>query len=401
MKRIILSFLFYVIPYYLLTAQNTTTAPTSMFGLGELSTGDGGQYAGLGGISTALRDEHFLNTANPAALTAIKSERFVFDTGIMGAYKSYKQTGITNNSLTGNLNNLAIGCKIAPRWYGALFLAPVSSMGYAITIEEEVAGTNGKTVSSLFEGSGGLSKIGLSVAHLFNKRLSVGTNLSYIGGTLTQSEIQGSATIEESSYRHTWYADFGIQYVIPITKEKSFVLGATYGYSQDLKQENTLSVDNTSSGSSIEEKTGNVRQCMPQFTSVGVSYRTTRWDAAIEYKYVDWGRMQSNRSIVRYQNQHKLSIGGGYTVGNIYRRPVKLLLGTGVSTSYVVIQNKEAKNFYISSGANIVLPAGNILSLGIKYNNQFSLSPGMQHEKGIALYLNLSFWERTYRSKLK
>jgi len=42
-----------------------------MFGLGELSTGEGGQYSGLGGAGIALQSYNFLNTANPASLTAI------------------------------------------------------------------------------------------------------------------------------------------------------------------------------------------------------------------------------------------------------------------------------------------------------------------------------------------
>lgn len=32
----------------LMVAQNTTNSPTSMFGIGEVTTGDGGQYAGMG-----------------------------------------------------------------------------------------------------------------------------------------------------------------------------------------------------------------------------------------------------------------------------------------------------------------------------------------------------------------
>ena len=47
----------------LIYSQNTTNSPTSMFGLGELSTGEGGQYSGLGGAGIALQSYNFLNTA--------------------------------------------------------------------------------------------------------------------------------------------------------------------------------------------------------------------------------------------------------------------------------------------------------------------------------------------------
>lgn len=60
----------------LIYSQNTTNSPTSMFGLGELSTGEGGQYSGLGGAGIALQSYNFLNTANPASLTAIEGTTF-------------------------------------------------------------------------------------------------------------------------------------------------------------------------------------------------------------------------------------------------------------------------------------------------------------------------------------
>ena len=98
----------------LIYSQNTTNSPTSMFGLGELSTGEGGQYAGLGGARIALQSYNFLNTANPASLTAIEGQRFLIDAGLMGAYKIYTQTGTSNHSVVGNLNNLSIGCRLTP-----------------------------------------------------------------------------------------------------------------------------------------------------------------------------------------------------------------------------------------------------------------------------------------------
>lgn len=54
-----------------LTAQNMTNSPASMFGLGELSTGEGGIYSGMGGVGIALRGENAYNSANPASLTGL------------------------------------------------------------------------------------------------------------------------------------------------------------------------------------------------------------------------------------------------------------------------------------------------------------------------------------------
>ena len=289
MKKILFCLLAFYTPVSIVIAQNTTNSPTSMFGLGELSTGEGGQYAGLGGTGIALRGNNFLNSANPASLTELTEQRFQIDAGIMGAYQIYSQRGASNRSVTGNLNNLSIGCRIMPRWYGAIFMAPVSSVGYAITLDEEVAGTNGGTISSLFQGEGGLSKMGISTAYLFGKRFSVGTNLSYVTGTITQTETQGTATEETSSYKHTFYADFGVQYKWAIDRERSFVAGAVYGYSQDFKQDNNLYVSSSSGGDDIEKSLKRYRQCLPQFFGLGASYNTLRWMATIDYKWTGAG----------------------------------------------------------------------------------------------------------------
>lgn len=401
MKKILFCILTFCNLAFLLMAQNTTNSPTSMFGLGELSTGEGGQYAGLGGAGIALRGDNFLNSANPASLTELSGQRFQMDAGIMGAFQSYSQRGATNRSVTGNLNNLSIGCRIIPRWYGAVFLAPVSSVGYAITLDEEVAGTYGSTISSLFQGEGGLSKMGISTAYLFGKGFSVGTHLSYVTGTISQSETQGSATKETSSYKHTFYADFGVQYKWSVNRERFFVAGVVYGYSQDFKQDNNLYVSSTSGGDDIEQSLRRYRQCLPQFFGVGASYNTLRWMATIDYKYVDWSRMQSSQSNISFENQHRLSLGGRYTLGNVYRNPVSLLLGTGVNNSYIMIQKKKATGYYISTGLNLALRNNNVLSLGLKYKGQMKVPNGMQKENSLSLFLNITFSERTYRAKIQ
>lgn len=385
----------------LIYSQNTTNSPTSMFGLGELSTGEGGQYSGLGGAGIALQSYNFLNTANPASLTAIEGQRFLIDAGVMGAYKVYTQTGTSNHSLVGNLNNLSIGCRITPRWYGAVFMAPVSSVGYAITLDQDITGTGSSTVSSLFEGEGGLSKMGISTAYRLFKGFSVGANLSYVTGTIKQTETQGSINVEESSYKHAFYADFGLQYKFSLSRNKYLVAGAVYGYSQDLAQDNTLSVSSTSGNESIDESQRHVRQCLPQFVGAGLAYNSPHWTLTVEYKYTDWSRMKSSQSNVRFENQHRLSAGTAYTAGNIYRNPVKLLLGAGVSNSYIVIQKKKATNYYVSAGSNFTLYNGNVLSLRVKYSDQLHLPNGMQRERGVTLFFNFTFSERTYRAKIQ
>lgn len=81
MKRRVLSILILGANLLNVAAQNMTSSPVSMFGLGELSTGEGGIYSGLGGVGIALRGENVINSANPASLTGLLPAVFLFRFG--------------------------------------------------------------------------------------------------------------------------------------------------------------------------------------------------------------------------------------------------------------------------------------------------------------------------------
>lgn len=395
-----------IIPFILLaaccglSAQNTTYSPCSMFGIGDLSTGDGGLYAGMGGVGIGLRSSNFINAANPSALTEIGVQKYVIDVGLMAAYKTYTQSGIKNNNAVGNINNFGFGFRILPKWYTAFTLAPISSVGYAITLEQQIEGGGSATASSLFEGEGGISKIGVTNAYQVTPNLSLGMNLSFVTGSITQKEKQGSATIEQVSDKRALYFDFGAQYKHTIDSERSVSLGLVYGPHQFISQDNTLTVSSTSGGEMLENSPQSVKQYLPQFLGMGVSYRSLRWTAGIDYKFIDWSRMEKSTQ-VSFDNQHRLSAGMGYVLGNPYKNYKQLQAGTGLSNSYVVINGKKANSFYLSTGVGFNFRDSHILSVGAKYSNQFNASQGMQREKSISFFLNIAFSERTYKPKLK
>lgn len=384
-----------------LSAQNTTNSPSSMFGLGDLSTGDGGLYAGMGGAAIALRSPSYLSTANPASLTGIGSRKFLFNVGVMGAIKQYTQSNSTNNAVIGNVSNAGIGFRVTPRWYSAVTLSPVSSVGYFISLDQQVEGSPGSTITSQFEGEGGISKIAFSNAFLLTKNLSVGVNLSYITGSVTQTEKQSSMTIEEKSEKQALYADFGLQYNYPIDRDRSLTLGAVYGYAQRLAQDNTYTVSSSSGSETIEKNPNAVKQYLPQFFGIGAAYNSLKWVVTAEYKYNDWSRMKSSRAGINYENQHRVAVGGAYTIGNPYKLPTQIMFGAGYYNSYVVIRNEQPRNFYLSAGMGFTTQNQSIISFGLKYNDQFNVSTTTQKERVFSLYLNLSFSERSYRAKLK
>ncbi|WP_321517505.1 hypothetical protein [uncultured Bacteroides sp.] len=393
--------LFFLVSFFLNTsAQNSTNTPASMFGIGDISMGVAGKYVGMGGVGIALRSDNFLNSLNPSALTAMDSAKFVYEAGANLSFEKYTSRERSTSAVTGNVRNLGMGCRILPSWYAAVGITPLSSMGYAVTIDQPVEGTDGNTISSLFEGSGGLSKIYLSNAFKLSKRFSLGANLSYILGNTTQSEVQGNTTIKEISYKKAFYADFGLQYVTALNKKWNMTLGGIYGYKQQLNLNNAKTIINSSNSETITEYLNPKSQFLPQFFGGGIALNNKRLTLTADYKYSQWSKMKSSNSSVSFNDQQQLNFGADLLSKNVYSNTWHFMVGTGLSSSYVVIKDQKPLNYYISTGLGIPVMTGNLLSVGFKYNSQCGANTNIEKNQSFSLFLNITFSERTPRSKI-
>ncbi|WP_321423913.1 hypothetical protein [uncultured Bacteroides sp.] len=371
-----------------------------MFGIGDISMGEAGKYVGMGGAGIALRSDNFLNGLNPSALTAMDSAKFVYEAGANVSLEKYYSRGISTSSLTGNVRNLGMGCRILPSWYAAAGITPLSSMGYAVTIDQPVEGTDGSTISSLFEGNGGLSKIYLSNAFKISRKFSLGTNLSYILGNTTQSEVQGNTTIKEISYKKAFYVDFGLQYNTALNKKWNMTLGGVYGIKQQLSLTNTKTIINSSNSETITEYLNPKSQYLPQYFGGGVALNSKKLTLTADYKLSQWSVLKSSNISVAFKDQHELKIGADLLSGDLYKNPWHYMLGAGISNSYVVIKDQKPLNYYISTGVGIPVMTGNLLSIGIKYNSQCGANTKLEKNQSLSFFLNLTFSERTPRSRI-
>jgi hypothetical protein len=400
--RKFLILLLIILPCYTLRAQNTTNSPTSMFGIGEIAYGEGGQAAGLGGAGIGLRNGASFNYLNPAGITALDSARFVFDMGARGAYRIYRQTGTNEHSIVGNLTNMGLAFRMKPYLYGGIFLTPISSCGYAVTLSQDVYGSQtGNTESSLFEGNGGISKAGLNIGVIPLKNLSLGASVSYMSGTITQTETQSTASVEIKSRKQGIAMDFGAQYYYRLDKHRSVIIGAVFAPAMPFHQHNDLTASSSSGGTTVEKKVHFDKQYVPQYYGIGVNYMMERWSFMADYRYYDWSKTETNLSYLKIRNQNNIMLGAQYIAGNIYRYPMKVMMGAGLSNSYIEVNNKKAENYYVSGGINLVFRGGNNMSIGVKYNDQFNSAKNMQRERGISVFLNVSFLERIWHSKIQ
>ena len=381
-------------------AQNNTNLPTSMYGVGELSTSDGGRYAGMGNIGIALNRAGFQNTLNPAAITRMDSTCFIFDVGASVSYARYSFQNDHSSSFMGNPNRFSIGCRFLPRWYAMIGAAPYSSVGYMIQTEEEVEGMPGNYTYSLFEGSGGLYRCYLTNAFALTKRLSVGVNLGIILGTVTQSETQESAIVEYESSKRAFYADFGVHYEFNTTGSQKWAAGLVFAPSLQVNHENNLTYSNSSTSEGVDKSYHSRTQYLPMHIGTGISMATERWVATADYNYLDWSRNTSSYTSMKYENQHKLNIGGTYITNPRLPRSTELMGGIGLSNSYINLRGGKMQYLEVSAGASFPIRYS-YLSLGATWRKQINSRSSLMQESRFSVNLNITFGERISRSKLK
>ena len=383
-----------------LQAQNTTNLPTSMYSVGELSAGDGGRLAGMGNVGIALNRMGFHNTLTPAAITRMDTTCFTFDVGASATYARYAYLSDKSSNATANPNRISLGFRMLKRWYMMLGAAPYSSVGYLIRTEEPVEGKPDEYLYSTFEGEGGLYRCYLTNAVRLGRGLSVGINVGMILGTITQSETQESATVEYESKKRAFYADFGLYYDFPSWRGKQWAVGAVFAPPLSLAHDNTLTYGNSSTSEDLAKPYHERQQYLPLHLGLGVSMTTEHWLLTADYNYTDWSRNASSYASIDYENQHKVNLGGSYTLNSRRPRSTEVMFGAGYGNSYISM--KDEKMNYLEASAGVSIPIRySYLSLGVTWRQQTNRNPRVMQESRWSLNLNLTFGERISISKIK
>lgn len=383
-----------------LWAQNTTNLPTSMYGIGELSAGDGGRLAGMGHVGIALNRLGFANTQNPAGITQMDTTCFTFDVGASAAYARYGYLSDHSSSMTGNPNRISLGFRVMKRWYMMLGAAPYSSVGYLIRTEEPVEGQPDQNLYSTFQGEGGLYRCYLTNAVRLTRGLSVGIQLGMVLGTVTQSETQESATVEYESKKRAFHAELGLHYDFPSRQGTRWSIGAVFAPSLPLAHDNTLTYDNSSTSEELEKSYHEQQQYLPLHLGLGVALGTGHWLLTAEYNYTDWSRNTSSHTGIGYENQHRMNLGGCYTLYPRRPRSIELMTGIGYGNSYIHMRGRKMN--YLEASAGISIPIRySYLSVGVSWRQQMNRDSRVMQECRWSLDLNLTFGERISKSKIK
>ena len=210
-------------------------SPYSIYGVGDIAKGTTSFNSSMAGVGIATRNSRFVNTMNPAAVTARDSLSFMADASLAQKNNFFSQGGVNSVNNTVNFNNFAVSFPIYRRYLDFYAgITPYSSVGYNVShpiTDPSFVGMAGN-VTYTSKGNGSVNSIYFGAGSQLTRRLSVGVEGIYYFGKLTKATTM---EFSNSSFRaiHSGHelvlrgltAKFGAQLEVPMGESSTMTVG--------------------------------------------------------------------------------------------------------------------------------------------------------------------------------
>jgi len=406
-----------------LHGQKLVNSPYARFNIGILNQQGTLRNLGMGGLSTAMRDNNDISFSNPASYTAFDTSSFVFDAGMDMSMLKLENGNNTFSTTDMNFRHILLGFPVSKRIDIAAGLIPFSN-GYYYISEKISRGhpewneTTGDYVT-VHKGSGSITLLFAGAGVKITKNISAGINLTTLFGKLTrlnQYEFAESTTsFNQNSvegFSITGFnADFGVQYAGTIKKDYfvnagiSFTPQNNYKSTHDyFKERYTIyryppySPDTLANYSS----TANDSTRLPRILRFGVLFgKKDRITAGIDYVISEWSQAKIHGGDAPMANTRTLMAGleyipDKYSNTNFLKR-IEYRLGGRISDNYLVLNGIQLKEYSLTAGFAIRLK--NSISKATFYfdytRREGDISKGLHNENiySVGASLNLyDFW---------
>jgi len=410
----------------------TSYAPYSFYGIGDLMTPGTAYNKSMGGVGIANRNNRFLNTLNPASVTARDSLSFMADFSVLSENKTFEQGTMQSAVNTFNINDLLISFPIWRSSAMMLGIVPVSGTGFGYTseyLDDEIIGRTG-SVSYTATGKGGLYNAFAAAGVTFFKRISLGVQFNVIFGNTTKDFYE---TFSESSFNgakngydmnlSTTSWKFGLQYEQPLGHSSSITLGGTYNLRTQLG--GTVTGYKFSSGSAATDtlyykeldlkSEAEVYLASELGVGIGVKIRD-RIMVEFDYSRSDWrnsgfdntmGFMGNTRTTAKL-SKFQSSVAENYRLGfeyvpnrsdiRYYFKKCSYRAGAYYKKDYFVFDGYPIYSMGITLGATFPIFFGyNGLTVGLELGQRGALQDNMMRDRYFNICVGMNIFDIWFR----
>lgn len=365
-----------------LRAQYTVSSPYSKYGIG-LTDMTGNQYlSSMGGVSQGFRRSNVVNIMNPASYSAVDTQSFVLDVGMVMRWDNFSTNDNSSKSFLASITNFSLAFPICKSVKVALGLAPISDISYNASDTVLSVGQRGEddyipTYTKGFDGTGGLDKVilGLSYQPLFNdflSRFAIGANVSYVFGNMYRNSMVSFAGAEgyvnarvERNYNVSAFDfDIGMQYFQPIGSRDCLGIGVTFTlpnkYGADEEYFRYTYLNDNSAASLLDTVQYNFKEIkikMPYKIAGGISYeRENKYFVGADLVYTKWSRFDfESDGQPALKDNLKIALGGEITpdMYGKYWEKMSYRLGANYDNGYIYLNGKRINKMGLSLGMSM------------------------------------------------
>jgi len=388
-------------------SQYTMNSPYSRFGVGDMEFQGFTQNRSMGGIGVGLRLPNQINILNPAAATAQDSLSFVWDVGMKGALTTYRNNVAKVNQKNFNFDHLAFSASVSNRIAFGAGLVPYSKTGY--NYKEIYTFPDNERMQTEYIGNGNINRFYVGAGYaFFKKKISVGYQLSYLFGSITQT--RNTIMIDSKNKTYGYYTDnyidfsatgflhtFGIQAVVPVSSQDLLVLGLVYDPATRLSSDRTITLSRGNDTLSYAGDTGYFK--IPSRIGIGAGLIVgNRLVLGMDYTWQDWNKatiFNQGDSLRRYS---RLSVGAEYVHNResytSYLAKVRFRIGAHYENTYVQLNQKGIVDYGVSVGIALPMRRSNtFFHIGFEMGRRGTTSNNLIEDNYKRVFISLSLYD--------
>ena len=379
-----------------------TFSPYTFYGIGDFATQGPGYIRSMGGAGIGFRNSLKINYMNPASYSILRQKTFLFNVEMEGVntYSKTSAAKTSHNSI--NVRDLSLAFPLG-RGVGVGFsLTPYSSVGYRVDMNETdptyLANNMNVIYNYVGEGNVVQAKFGLGVQ--VTKRLSLGADLIYFHGRLTNffnttissilatetfNSVEGTARKQISKLA----SNFGLQYDILLNEKRILTFGATYQPEVNLRPNMTRVIYSTNIGSAaVVDSVGKENFYLPHMYNLGLSFQSMRFGMSVDYSSQLWNQAHNiNDALnsIEFKNSQYFKVGFQYTPNPGDARHVmnrwSYRLGFRFGDYYMRINEHNIYDKAITAGVGIPLRSAfmgtSAINVGVEFGWRGRTQDGM------------------------
>lgn len=392
-------------------AQNSTSSPFSVFGIGEIEMRDFGRTTGMGSVGIGFQSENFLNRRNPAGLTGIDTLRFILDVSAGLKMSEFFTSARSGRTIDFTFKSMAIGVRLSKRWTSSIGLSPFSNVGYQLNRQQLIPGT-AEIADAVYSGSGGVNNFYWANAFELFRGFSLGVTSTYLFGNIIHNAEEDILTIKDTYHVGRFNFDFGAQYSHWFGKHTNITVGGVYGYESMISIEHKHMV---TSNYAIEknQRKPDIKSYIPESYGAGFSIlrnkKDAEWIFAADYQFRNWSADPSRYKSLTYSDSHTYSVGLQLTPNKSrpekYIQMMRFNAGACYNQSYLKVNGYQLEDYSVSLGVGIPIynyrtgGSPSYVNIAVNVGESGTGERGGITERYVLFSINLSLIERWFAKK--